>query len=115
MGIVAGLDGNDPLGAFGRTKVGRRLHSQARKKLMTNDSNDERCRFEREHACGRMGARCAVRVTAKCIGRRRAIVAILIIAARTLMLMQVMTKMLACLACLMRTVRTGHAPSKLEC
>lgn len=61
-----------------------------------------------------MGAAGAVRIAAYGIGRRRAIIAI-VFGPRTLMLMQMVTKMLAGLARLMRAVRTSNTPGELEC
>lgn len=115
VGLVAGLDGKDPLGAFGRAKVGRWLRSQTWKKLMASNSNDDACGGEWHDAGGRMTAACAVRVAANGIGGRRPIVAILITAGGTLMLMQVMTKVLTGFTCLMPAISTRHTPGELEC
>lgn len=62
-----------------------------------------------------MTTACAVRVAANGIGGRRPIVAILVTAGGTLMLMQVMTKVLTGFTCLMPAISTGHTPGELEC
>lgn len=61
-----------------------------------------------------MGAGCAIRVTADFIRRGGIVVALVVIAIRTLMLMLMMAEVLARLARLMSAIGIGDTPGKLE-